>query len=170
MLDAAPTTVTAPDPATPSPVTRRPGAPRPKVAVALQAALDPAHLHAQLQLLGPAVAGHEAEVVIVAFGHNGATSKMLAAQSGARIVRTDKHPGREQAQCLAIEATSADVLITLGSMALPQAGRSVPSQASTDAATASAPAQPRRPSPETGSSGTGQRACRNFPYRRRRRR
>ncbi len=47
---------------------------------------------------------------------------MLAAQTGARIIRTDKHPGREQAQRLAIEATSAPVLITLGPMTLPQPG------------------------------------------------
>ena len=120
MLDAAPSAVTAPASSTASSATRRRGAPRPKVAVALQGALSARHLHAQLELLGPAIAGHDAEVVIIAFGHNGATSKMLAAQSGARIIRTDKHPGREQSQRLAIEATSAPVLITLGSMALPQ--------------------------------------------------
>jgi GT2 family glycosyltransferase/glycosyltransferase involved in cell wall biosynthesis len=121
MLDAAPSAATASAPTTPAATGRR-GAPRPKVAIALQGALGPRHLHAQLELLGPAIAGHDAEVVVIAFGHNGATSKMLAAQSGARIVRTDKHPGREQAQRLAIEATSAPVLITLGPMALPQPG------------------------------------------------
>jgi glycosyltransferase involved in cell wall biosynthesis/GT2 family glycosyltransferase len=120
MVDAAPSAVT--DPSTASSATGRRGAPQPKVAIALQGALSRAQLHAQLELLGPAIAGHDAEVVIIAFGHNGATSKMLAAQSGARIIRTDKHPGREQAQRLAIEATSAPVLITLGSMVLPQPG------------------------------------------------
>jgi glycosyltransferase involved in cell wall biosynthesis/GT2 family glycosyltransferase len=120
MLDGA--QGAAPDAAPVSPVRGRRGAPRPKVAIALQGALDPAHLHAQLELLGPAVAGHDAEIVIIAFGHNAATSKMLAAQSGARIIRTDKHPGRELSQRLAIEATSAPVLITLGSMTLPQPG------------------------------------------------
>ena len=121
MLDAAPSAATASAPSTPAATGRR-GAPRPKVAIALQGALGPRDLHAQLELLGPAIAGHDAEVVVIAFGHNGATSKMLAAQSGARIIRTDKHPGREQAQRLAIEATSAPVLITLGPMALPQPG------------------------------------------------
>ena len=130
LLDAVPSAVNVPGappaPPTRSPLTARRGAPRPEIAVALQGALTPAHLHAQLSMLGPAIAGHEAEVVITAFGHDGATSRMLAAWPGARVIRTDKHPGRTEAQRLAIEATSAPVLITLGPLALPQPGLVAP--------------------------------------------
>ena len=102
--------------------TRRRGRRRPQVAVALQAAVDPLHLQAQLRLLGPAISRDDAEVVIIAFGHNAATTAMLGAQTGARIVRCHVHPGRELCHQLAIEASSAPVLITLGPLTLPQAG------------------------------------------------
>lgn len=104
--------------ATGFPRTRR----RPRLAVAVEAAVDPTTLQRQLDALQLAVSRDSVELVIAAFGHDPQTSALLDGGLGARVLRCDRHPGRELARRLAIEATSAPVLVALGPLALPQPG------------------------------------------------
>ncbi len=95
---------------------------RPQVAIVVQAADDAPALRAQLDALERALPREGVELVIVAFGHDAESSALLADGHGARVLRCDRVPGTGLARALAVEATSAPMLVTLGPLALPQPG------------------------------------------------
>jgi glycosyltransferase involved in cell wall biosynthesis len=93
-----------------------------RVAVVVQASYDAPTLAAQLTSLRRAVSSEDVDVVIVASGQDPAAAALLGDGHGARVIRCDDLPGRASTQTLAVEATSAPILIALGPLALPRAG------------------------------------------------
>ncbi|HZU40278.1 MAG TPA: glycosyltransferase [Solirubrobacteraceae bacterium] len=113
----APPSADAP-PSLPGRPTRR----RAEVAVAIHPAIDAPTLAHQLSRVNAALAGEAVDLLVIAAGHDGATAQTLAAAHGGRLLRCTEHRGRAEFIELALEATRAPVLVTLGTLALPRPG------------------------------------------------
>lgn len=93
-----------------------------RVALAVQTCTHVPTVAAQLQSLQRLGLGPDVELVIVARTVDAEMAELLADGHGARLVRCDGPPGRAITQSLALEASTAPVLVTLGPLALPQPG------------------------------------------------
>jgi glycosyltransferase involved in cell wall biosynthesis/GT2 family glycosyltransferase len=95
---------------------------RPATALAVQLAIDLPTAQAQLAALERAQLASDGEIVLVVSAHDPALSALASAASGARVVCTSGPPGTDLVRAVALEATSAEVVVVLGPLALPQRG------------------------------------------------
>lgn len=105
-----------------APAPRAARRPAPRVAVAIHPTIDAFGLSQQLQRLHAAVRGHDIDLLVIAGAHDRATAELLSQRHDGRVLRLSEHRGRAEFQQLALEATTAPFLVTLGSLALPRPG------------------------------------------------
>ena len=94
----------------------------PGVAVALYPSPDPDTLSLQLATVSAALQGEDVDFLVVAGGFDPATAAIVDGFDQGRLLRCTRHPGRALAAELALAATTADVLVILGPLAMPRPG------------------------------------------------
>ena len=114
-----------------SPLTPAPQ--RSRVTVALTPAPDPATMRRQLDTVAAALAGEDADLLVLAGAFDKATAPILDEFAAGRLLRCTHSPGRAEAAELACAATRADVLVILGPLSLPAPGFLAPLVAAVDA-------------------------------------